>query len=172
MEKIGKRVEKLSLLEKINAAIPGFIRYARRGKRREADRLLRDGISSMLKEQERNLGSLCEILAKENKMDLLGLIDTTQKKIARAADKIKYATYGASGLFDLVQVGKKELDRLYNFDAGFIEKVEEVKAAVEETKKLEDRPDKEIANQLKELNKLVGNLNNLIDSRKEILLEG
>ncbi|MBU0477533.1 hypothetical protein KKC91_03070 [bacterium] len=171
MDKIEKRVEKLSFLEKIGAVIPGFIRYARRGKRREADRLLRESISSMLKEQEHRLGSLCEVLAKEDKMDLLRRVNSIQKKIAKAADRVRYATYGASGLFDLSQVGKQELDKLYKFDAELVEEVEQIKDIIEEIVKMGNEKSGEIAKYLREIGGIIDDFNSLFSSRKKILLE-
>ena len=38
----------------------------------------------------------------------------------RAADSLRFATYGYSGLFDQVKMRDEELDRLYRHDEGLI----------------------------------------------------
>ena len=55
-------------------------------------------------------------LSRGGDLELLGIIDTTNRKLRTVKDRYLYADYGYAGLFDTVKVDEAVLDQLYQFD--------------------------------------------------------
>lgn len=53
-----------------------------------------------------------------------GGFDRLTKKLEKAADKVRFASRGYRGWFDMHKVREDELDKLYQFDVALIEDVE------------------------------------------------
>lgn len=68
-------------------------------------------------------------------------MDRLMALLDRVSERINHADYGYSGFFDAVKVREKELDRLYEFDAGILEDVESFHREVLELKGKMERGD-------------------------------
>jgi hypothetical protein len=55
-------------------------------------------------------------LTRRGSLDLLGVVDTTIRKVRKVRDRVQFADYGYAGLFDATKVGQAKLDELYQFD--------------------------------------------------------
>ena len=121
-------------LEKLIGSIPGYSGYKDKDVRRDADKVLRLYITERLNEQRRRLSDLQLQLISSGQIGLLDDLESAVKKIQTLADRIKIATYGYTGFFDVIKVKEDQLDALYNFDNALLGEVANIAAAVEQVK--------------------------------------
>jgi len=120
-----------NLLEKLGAKIPGFRGYLEREMRREVDKLQRDWLAGQVDRARFAVNSRIRDWTRSGQLDNLDLAGSLEKALDRLANRIRHADYGSSGFFDAVKIGESELDRLYSFDLGLSETVEELAVRVE-----------------------------------------
>ena len=121
---VGQR----SSLQNLMAKIPGFRGYQDASERRAADRMIREHIVVLLKEQ------MARLVSVEKKMlasgGLAHAADTRNAKMnfQTFIDRVATATPGYAGFFDAQKVGPDELAKIYAFDAaliGYVDKFRE-----------------------------------------------
>jgi len=116
-------------LEKLLDFIPGWSGYQERQTRRKADQLLRQTLADKLADQRRRLDAAQKELINHGKIDLVDDVGSAVMQLQTFIDRIRFASYGYSGLFDAAKVNQKELEQMYNFDAALVEYVERLDAA-------------------------------------------
>ena len=116
-------------LEKLADVIPGWGGYQERQNRRKADQLLRQTLAEQLAGQRRNLDAAQKDLINHGKMDLLDDVGSAVTQLQTFIDRVRFASYGYSGMFDAVRINEAELEQMYNFDAALFEYVERLNAA-------------------------------------------
>ena len=110
-------------LERLAHAIPGFRGYKAKEERRETDKLLRDHLAKQLDQLRGRLDPIINDLTRSGGLAKVGDIDRVKSMLDRLAGRIRHASYGYSGWFDVVKVREDELDRLYEFDAGLVDRI-------------------------------------------------
>lgn len=105
-----------NFLEKIASYIPGLKGYRDKEDRRETDKRLREYMASELDRSRRSLEGLKRDLLAKGQLDPLDEADRVVRKLQRAGDSIRFASYGYAGLFDQVKVQEAELDKIYQYD--------------------------------------------------------
>ncbi len=156
------------LLEKIARLIPGYGGYKDKELRREADKLQRTYIAKRLSEARSNLESTNGKMTDKLFMDAVGISDRLLRRMEKLADKVRFASYGYGGFFDLVKVKEEELDKLYGFDASLLADVDTVKAKVGELgASLETQA--RAKQKLEELESLIGEIDHKIASRDDLI---
>ena len=156
------------LLEKIARLIPGYGGYKEKELRREADKLQRTYIAKKLSEAKSSLESTNGKMTDKLFMDALGLSDRLLRRMEKMADKVRFASYGYGGFFDMVKVKEEELDKLYGFDASLLEDVDKIKAKVGELGASLDTQAR-AKQKLEELESLVGEIDRKIASRDDLI---
>lgn len=121
--------ESRTALEKLLDFIPGWSGYQERQTRRKADQLLRQTLAEKLADQRRRLDVAQKELINHGRMDLVDDVGSAVTQLQTFIDRIRFASYGYSGLFDAAKVNQAELERVYNFDAALVEYVERLDAA-------------------------------------------
>ena len=116
-------------LEKLTDFIPGWGGYQKRQTSRKADQLLRQTLAEKLAGQRRNLDTAQKDLISHGKMDLLDDVGSAVTQLQTFIDRVRFASYGYSGLFDAAKVNEAELEHMYNFDAALFEYVDRLDAA-------------------------------------------
>ncbi len=119
-------------LESLLGKIPGLSGYLEKGKRRDADELLRMTISARMEESRLQLGSVSETLGRDiikaiDHAEPLGKVDT---RLMGLIGKIKDAPQGYAGFFDAVKVKEDDLARIYAFDEGMMNRADDIAAGV------------------------------------------
>jgi hypothetical protein len=119
-------------LENLLGKIPGLSGYMEKGKRREADQLLRQTIAARLEEARLQLGGIHEELSRDivlamDHAEPLGRADT---RLMGLIGKIKDAPQGYAGFFDAVKVKEDDLARIYAFDENMLNHVDQIAASV------------------------------------------
>ena len=117
-------------LEQLAELIPGVKGYRDKEDRRETDKKLRETLSQRVDLARESLQTAKRELLDGGNLDLLGVADRIDRKLQRAADGLRYASYGYAGFFDQAKIREDELDRLYDYDYGLIANVAEVHSKV------------------------------------------
>ncbi len=124
---IQERVEESkNWLERAAERVPGYRGYKDKELRREADKLQRLYVAERLETCRRSLEEVQLDLTRRGSLDLLGVIDTTIRRLHTSADRIRYADYGYAGLFNTTKVGEEKLAELYQFDVRLQERARAV----------------------------------------------
>ena len=110
-------------IERLAHAIPGFRGYKAKEERRETDKLLRDHLAKQLDRLRGRLDPIIRDLTKSGGLAVVGDIDRVKSSLDRLAGRIRHASYGYSGWFDAVKVHEAELDQMYEFDAGLVDRI-------------------------------------------------
>ena len=113
--------------------IPGISGYMEKGRRREADQILRDTIASRLEQSRLKLGNVTQDLSRDivaamDHAEPLGRVDT---KLAGLIGKIKAAPQGYAGFFDANKVKEDDLARIYSFDNEMLTFADEIDSAID-----------------------------------------
>lgn len=127
-----------NIFEKIGALIPGYRGYSEKEARRDTDKLLRMEIAKHLDGMK---GILDKIILQEmnkDRHDLVNALDKVKRNLDLTANEIRYASCGYSGFFDVVQVDTTDLEKLYQFDLGIQEEVEQLSRRMSSLQKSED----------------------------------
>ena len=131
MGDILDRAEKdRNIIEKILHVIPGFSGYLKKEERREADKILREGLARRLEQSRARLDDALRELTDSGGLMHLDKIDRSKKTLEKIVARLRFAAYGYSGFFDTIKVGDEELDRMYQFDLRLTEMIESFEEAV------------------------------------------
>jgi hypothetical protein len=127
-ERLAERLEHLARL------VPGIGSYQDKEGRRDADKRLRITLADRLDSARKTVEEVIAKLQAEGHFDQLDRLGRLERKLYQAADAIRFATYGYSGVFDAIKVDEAKLDQLYAFDIALAESVSAVQAAAEALK--------------------------------------
>jgi hypothetical protein len=105
-----------SALEKLLDRIPGWSGYQERQTRRKAD-------------QRRRIDAAQVGLINHGRVDLVDDLGSAVTQLQTFTDRVRFASYGYSGLFDAAKVNEAELEQMYNFDAALFEYVDRLDEA-------------------------------------------
>jgi hypothetical protein len=118
-----------NIVEKLGSIIPGWKGYQERQERREADQLLRQVLAEKLADQRKRLDTAQKELMSNNRYDLVDDVGSAVTQLQTFIDRVRFATYGYSGLFDAVKINQAELEQMYNFDTALLQYVDRLNAA-------------------------------------------
>lgn len=128
---LDKITEGKDLVGKIKNALAGFVGYVDRENRRDADKILREGIAKRVEKQWERVSEIQRDLVSEGKLELVDDLEAGAIKLRQFADRLKTAAYGYAGFFDAVRIKSEELEKLYAYDFALLEKVDEIERAVD-----------------------------------------
>jgi hypothetical protein len=117
-------------LSAIASFIPGFAGYKSTEDRKIADKELRAVIGERLTKIKSRLEGVVDSLSRSGSLDGLALIDQSGRKLERLIDRMRFADYGYAAVFDRVQMGDAELERLYQYDAAILSELGKFEDAV------------------------------------------
>ena len=117
-------------LEQLVDRIPGFQGYQEKELRRDADRLQREYLASRLEESKKGLDGLAAAASRAGGLDAINDVETARKRLDKVAARIRYADRGYAGFFATIKVDEAALDRVYRYDLGLLQGVDEARAAL------------------------------------------
>lgn len=100
--------------------IPGFAGYKAVEDRRIADKQLRATIGERLSAIKGRLDAVVDGITRGGSLDGLALVDLSGRRLEKLIDRMRFADYGYSAVFDRVQLGEPELAKLYQYDIGIM----------------------------------------------------
>lgn len=119
-------------LEKLGSKIPGLSGYQEKETRREVDKLHREHLATMLFQLKAPINSVVRELSDNRRLFEVGPIERALQKLDKIENRIRYASYGYTGFFDVVKIQEAQLDQLYHFDLALVADVDLIKAHVEQ----------------------------------------
>ncbi len=126
-----EHLQERNWLETILQRVPGFRGYLEKENRRESDALQRQWLADRLERSKRAIDETTRRLANQAQLQQLPEYDRLRGKVDKLIGRIRGAMHGYSGVFDLVRVDEKLLDRVYEHDVLLMERVDTVAAMIE-----------------------------------------
>jgi hypothetical protein len=128
-------------LERLSNKIPGYSGYVDRERRRDIDKLHREHLADRLRALKSPLTDLLRELTNSGRLFEVGPVDAAIKKLDHIENRVRFASYGYSGFFDVVKIEQPQLDSIYKFDLALIEQVDKIEAKLSELKTQAGTPD-------------------------------
>jgi hypothetical protein len=162
-ESLAERIERLARL------VPGIGSYQDKETRRDADKRLRVTLADRLDSARKTVEAVIAKLQADNRFDLLDRLGRLERKLYQAADSIRFATYGYSGVFDAIKIDEARLDQLYAFDIALAESVSAVQGTAENLKA--STPEAMGADALEPLEQQIASFNGKLHERMTLFQE-
>ena len=110
-------------LERLARVVPGVGRYQDREGLRETDKQVRVHLADLLGELNRIVEGAERRLTEVGRLDRLPALARVARRLSTLADRIRYASYGFTGVFNLHKIRETELAALHRFDLDLLEAV-------------------------------------------------
>ena len=111
-------------LERLGDKIPGYSGYVAKERRRDIDKMHREHLADRLRATKQPLSDTMRELSSTGRLFEIGPLDRVSKKIDQIENRVRFASYGYSGFFDVVKIEEQQLDAIYGFDLALVEKVD------------------------------------------------
>ena len=115
--------ERRGALERLTDKIPGFRGYQDRELRRDVDRLQREHLARQVEALKGVARERASAYTDRGRLEELTLFDRLDRRLDGLAQKLRFADYGYSGLFDAIKILDDELEKLYRFDLSMIDEL-------------------------------------------------
>ncbi len=126
--------DKRNWLERLTSKIPGYSGYVDRESRRDIDKLHREQLADRLRRLKAPLTEVMKELSSGGRLFEVSPVDSAIKKLDHLENRVRFASYGYSGFFDVVKIEQAQLDSIYRFDLALVEHVDKIEAKVGELK--------------------------------------
>jgi hypothetical protein len=121
-------------LERLGDKIPGYSGYVDRERRRDIDKLHREHLADRLRSLKAPLTDVIREFTSSGRLLEVGPIDSATKKLDQLENRVRFASYGYSGFFDVVKIEQQQLDSIYRFDLALVEQVDKIETIVRDFK--------------------------------------
>ena len=123
-------------IERLSSKIPGYSGYVDRERRRDIDKLHREHLANRLRALKTPLTDIMREMTNGGRLFEVGQIDAAIKKLDHLENRVRFASYGYAGFFDVVKIEQAQLDSIYRFDLALVEHVDKIEAKLSELKTL------------------------------------
>ena len=123
-----------SWIERLSDKIPGYSGYVDRERRRDIDKLHREHLADRLRSLKTPLTETMRDLTSGGRLFEVGPVDSAIKKLDHLENRVRFASYGYAGFFDVVKIEQQQLDSLYRFDLKLVEEVDKIEALARDFK--------------------------------------
>lgn len=120
-----------NFLKKIMSKLPGFKGYVEREERRNADKLLRESVANSFEALWQRISSLQKEAISNGELGLVDDLESSAIKIRQFIDRIRTASYGYAGFFDVINIETDELNEMYQYDLQLLDLEDEVSRAID-----------------------------------------
>lgn len=155
-------------LEQLMRKLPIYKGYKEKELRRETDKLLRDSLAQQCKVQWQRVADLQRQLVDGGMLVYVDDLQAAETRLRRLMDRIRNASYGYSGLFNVTKVDEETLDALYDFDASLVNQIEAIAAKLDAVQEAIDAG-QGIPAAIREAVKIIGAANDIFSQREKIL---
>jgi hypothetical protein len=128
-------------IERLSSKIPGYSGYVDRERRRDIDKLHREHLADRLRGLKSPLTEVISELTGSGRVFEVGPADAAIKKLDHLENRVRFASYGYAGFFDVVKIEEAQLDAIYQFDLALVEHVDKIEATLSELKNQAATPD-------------------------------
>lgn len=155
-----------NIFEKIGSFIPGYKGYSEKEGRKDTDKLIRMEIAKHLDGSKADIDIIIQEQMNDKNKSIINELDRVKKKLDLVANQIRFATYGESGFFDVLQVDIADLDRLYQFDLRIKEVTEELVRLIKALRKSEN-----LKKDCSSITDVLSGLSEKVSSRDKVIME-
>jgi hypothetical protein len=120
--------------ERLSGKIPGYGGYVDKERRRDTDKRQREILADRVRALKGPVNEVMRDLSTGGRLFEIGPVDRLTKKLDRIENRIRYASYGYSGFFDVVKIQEAQLDAIYQFDLSLVEQVDGLETKVNQLK--------------------------------------
>lgn len=131
---MSSNTDQRNWLEKLSSKIPGYSGYVDRERRRDIDKIHREHLADRLRALKSPLTDLMRELSNTGRLFEVGPVDAAIKKLDHLENRVRFASYGYSGFFDVVKIEQAQLDLIYSFDLALVEHVDNIETKLSELK--------------------------------------
>ena len=121
-------------LERLTSKIPGYSGYVDRETRRDVDKRHREQLADRLRRAKEPLNDVMRELTNGGRLFEVTPVDSALKKLDKLENRIRFATYGYAGFFDVQKIEQAQLDAIYRFDLALVEHAEKIEAKIADLK--------------------------------------
>ncbi|HMB55124.1 MAG TPA: hypothetical protein VKU40_17530 [Thermoanaerobaculia bacterium] len=118
-------------LERLGEKIPGFRGFRDRELRRDVDKMQREHMAAEVGRVKGKLRETARDYTDAGKIAILDRFERLDRRFDGLSQSIRFADYGATGLFDAVKIGEEELARIYEFDVSLLDDIAELEGGVD-----------------------------------------
>ena len=151
-------------LERLGDKIPGYSGYVAKERRRDVDKMHREHLADRLRATKQPVTETMRELSSSGRLFEIGPLDRVSKKIDQIENRVRFASYGYAGFFDVVKIQDAQLDAIYSFDLALVEKVEALEGQARELASKSATPDG-LKQAAAELERAADDLNRTFDER-------
>jgi hypothetical protein len=130
----GNTTDQRNWLERLTSKIPGYSGYVDRERRRDIDKIHREHLADRLRALKSPLTDLMRELSNSGRLFEVGPVDSAIKKLDHLENRVRFASYGYAGFFDVVKIEQPQLDVIYEFDLALVEHVDNIETKLSELK--------------------------------------
>lgn len=130
----SKTTDTRNWIERLSSKIPGYSGYVDRERRRDIDKLHREHLADRLRGLKTPLTDVMRELTNTGRLFEVGPVDAAIKKLDHLENRVRFASYGYAGFFDVVKIEEAQLDSIYKFDLALVEHVDKIEAKLSELK--------------------------------------
>lgn len=112
-------------------AIPGYSGYQSKERRRDADRILRERLTTQYNAQRDRLTRIQQDAVRGGQLAVVSDLEGANQKLSRFISRLRVAPTGYAGWFDAAQIEEADLDLIYQFDASLASGVDELSSALD-----------------------------------------
>jgi hypothetical protein len=155
-------------LERLSERVPGYGGYVEKERRRDVDKIHREHLANRLRAIKGLLTDLMRDLTSSGRLFEIGPLDRMLKKLDKVENRLRFASYGYSGFFDVVKIQQSQLESIYQFDLALVDQVDKLEAKAGELKLQAALPET-LKRAAAELEDLIDQLDRTFDQRYQTI---
>jgi len=160
--------EKRDFIDRIALEIPFFKGYLVKSENYDADLMIRSFIADKLLSVKKHLGAVSSGALRKENYELIREIESLSVSIEGLVKKVRYAEYGASGVFSKAKITEDDQNRLLEYDWRLISSADELAESVE---KIASPDCASIPEGLKSAGGMIADFESAFNERKNVILE-
>lgn len=157
-------------IERLSSKIPGYSGYVDRERRRDIDKLHREHLANRIRSLKPTLTEVMRELTNGGRLFEVGPVEQAIKKLDQLENRVRFASYGYAGFFDVVKIEQPQLDSIYKFDLALVENVDKIEAKLTQLKAQAGTPEG-IKSGCAEANAEIDQTSRLFDDRYKAINE-
>jgi hypothetical protein len=158
-------------IQNIANAIPGYAGYSSKERRRDADRILRERLTTQYAGQRERLTRIQQDAVQSGQLAIVDDLESVNQQLSRFVSRLRLAPTGYAGWFDATQIQETDLDLIYQFDTTLADGVDELSSALDAVgDAVKSREGTQQA--IGRLRDTLDALNQRLDAREEFLARG
>ena len=147
--------------------LPGYKGYQDRENARNSDKLLREHLSSKLKEARLHYDDYKADLTRRGNLGLMNPAEKVTQTLSRVIDRLRYANYGFSGRWFGQKIELEDLEQVHEFDKQMATTIQQLDSEIRALDGLDD--DAQINAALVALTRSIRQVDEALNKREQLL---